>query len=188
MLDLITFAKRIRESVLRVQVFFVSWAEAVGCIFSWALRRESRTVCVCNVHSIVTARRNTEHAIALERADLATPDGAPVAWVLRRIGHRDQERINGPDLMWNCCGIASESGTEMFLYGGTATTLRGLEQRLRAEFPGINIVGAFSPPFGELSREEDSAITDMINRSGARIVWVGLGCPKQEAWMLAHRG
>ena len=135
-----------------------------------------------------TTHRNTEHAIAIEGADLATPDGAPVAWVLRRIGHRDQERINGPDLMWNCCGIASESGTEMFLYGGTATTLRGLEQRLRAEFPGINIVGAFSPPFGELSREEDSAITDMINRSGARIVWVGLGCPKQEAWMLAHRG
>ena len=101
MLDLSASATQIRESVLGVPVSVVSWTEAVGSIFSWALRRESRTVCVCNVHSIVTARRNTEHAIALERADLATPDGAPVAWVLRRIGHRDQERINGPDLMWN---------------------------------------------------------------------------------------
>jgi N-acetylglucosaminyldiphosphoundecaprenol N-acetyl-beta-D-mannosaminyltransferase len=188
MLDRIASAKQIRESVLGVPVSVVSWAEAVGCIFSWALRRQSKTVCVCNVHSIVTARRSTEHAIAIETADLATPDGAPVAWVLRRIGHRDQERISGPDLMWKCCGMASESGTEMFLYGGTTSTLRSLEQRLRAIFPGINVVGAFSPPFGDQSEEEDFAVVDMINRSGARIVWVGLGCPKQEAWMLAHRG
>ena len=90
--------------------------------------------------------------------------------------------------MWKCCGIASESGTEMFLCGGTASMLRSLEQRVRATYPGINVVGAFSPPFGDQSEEEDFAVVDMINRSGARIVWVGLGCPKQEAWMLAHRG
>jgi N-acetylglucosaminyldiphosphoundecaprenol N-acetyl-beta-D-mannosaminyltransferase len=76
----------------------------------------------------------------------------------------------------------------MFLYGGTSITLQSLQRRLQAQFPGINIVGAYSPPFRELSAQEDAAIVDTIDRSGARIVWVGLGCPKQEAWMRAHQG
>ena len=175
-----------REDVLRVPVDVVSWSEAVDCIFGWALRRESRTVCICNVHSVITARRTPAHANAISSADLVTPDGAPVAWMLRRKGHRDQERINGPDLMWTCCRKASMLGTEMLLYGGTPATLQRLERRLRAEFKGINIVGALSPPFREMTADEDAAAVDLINRSGARIVWVGLGCPKQEAWMHAH--
>jgi N-acetylglucosaminyldiphosphoundecaprenol N-acetyl-beta-D-mannosaminyltransferase len=177
---------RIREDVLSVPVDVLSWSEAVECIFGWALRRESRTVCICNVHSVVTARRTPSHADAIRCADLVTPDGAPVAWMLRNKGHSGQERISGPELMWACCGMASKLGTEMSLYGGTPSTLQRLEQRLRAEFQGINIVGAFSPPFRELSADEDAAVVDSINRSGARIVWVGLGCPKQEAWMQAH--
>src|SRR4029077_7234272 len=119
----------------------LSWNEAIDCIFAWARERESRTVCICNVHSIVTARQIPAHADAIRSADLVTPDGAPVAWMLRTKGHRDQERINGPDLMWMCCQKAAELGTEMFLYGATAATLRHLEQRLREEFPSIRIVG-----------------------------------------------
>jgi N-acetylglucosaminyldiphosphoundecaprenol N-acetyl-beta-D-mannosaminyltransferase len=188
MLDCAVSQRQLREPVLGVPVCVLSWTDAVDRIFGWAQHRESRTVCVCNVHSVVAARRNPAHAAAITCADLVTPDGAPVAWMLRRRGHPDQERISGPDLMWACCRKASEGGTEMFLYGGTASTLRGLEQRLRAAFASINIVGAFSAPFRELSALEDAAIVDMINRSGARIVWVGLGCPKQEAWMRAHQG
>ena len=177
-----------REAVLGAPVNAVSWAEAVNYIFRWAQRQESRTVCICNVHSVITALRNLSHADAIRFADLVTPDGGPITWMLRRKGHGDQERISGPDLMWTCCRRASELGTRMFLYGGAPATLRGLEQRLRREFPGINIVGAFSPPFRRLTADEDAAVVDMINSSGARIVWVGLGCPKQEAWMHAHRG
>jgi N-acetylglucosaminyldiphosphoundecaprenol N-acetyl-beta-D-mannosaminyltransferase len=176
------------ECVLGVPVSVVSWTEAVDCIFGWALRHQSKVVCVCNVHSVVTALRNLAHADAIRSADLVTPDGAPVAWMLNRKGHCDQERISGPDLMWICCRQATDLGMEMFLYGGTPATLRTLEQKLRREFQGINIVGTFSPPFRNLSAQEDAAVVDMINRSGARIVWVGLGCPKQEAWMHAHRG
>jgi N-acetylglucosaminyldiphosphoundecaprenol N-acetyl-beta-D-mannosaminyltransferase len=177
-----------REHVLGTPVDVLSWSEAIDRVFEWALRRESRTVCICNVHSVMTARRDPAHAEAIRSADLVTPDGAPVAWMLRKKGHREQERISGPDLMWTCCRKASEIGTEMFLYGSTPITLRNLGHRLRTEFPGINIVGAFSPPFRSLSAAEDAAILDTINRSGARIVWVGLGCPKQEAWLHAHHG
>jgi len=176
-----------RERVLGVPIDAASWSEAVNAIFGWALRRESRTVCICDVHSVVMARRNHAHANAIGAADMVTPDGAPVAWLLRRKGHRGQTRISGPDLMWNCCRMASELGTEVFLYGGTPSTLRSLEQRLRRELRGIKIVGALSPPFRSLSVAEDAVHVETINRSGARIVWVGLGCPKQEAWMQEHR-
>lgn len=176
------------EYVLDVPVDALGWSDAVSRISAWAREGESRVVCICNVHSVVTAARNPAHAEAIDSADLVTPDGAPLAWVLRRKGRRDQERISGPDLMWTLCGEAPGSGIRMFLYGSTPATLARLEQRLRDAFPGIVIAGSLSPPFRELSVDEDAAIVDMINASGAQIVWVGLGCPKQEAWMRAHRG
>lgn len=180
--------RRTREHILGASVNVLTEKEAVDRIFDWAGRRESRTVCICNVHSVVTARRDRDHAEALRTADLITPDGAPVAWLLRRKGHADQERISGPDLMWSCCRRAAETGTEMFLYGATPPTLQCLERALEAAFPGITIAGSHAPPFRPLSPEDDRAVVEMINRSGARIVWVGLGCPKQEAWMRAHQG
>lgn len=188
MAELATDRGQIREEVLGVPVHALGWAQAVNSVFDWAMTRQSRTIFLCNVHSIVTARRNRAHAEAMSHADLVAPDGAPVAWVLRRQGHADQQRISGPDLMWVCCRRAAELGTEMFLYGGSPGALQRLEQRIRSEFAGINIVGAYSPPRRPLTDEEDEAVVRMINQSGARIVWVGLGCPKQEGWMQAHRG
>lgn len=179
--------RRRRRPVIGVAVDVVRWSEAIECIFDWASRRESRAVCLCNVHNLVTARRDPTHARAVGSADLVAPDGAPVAWMLKKYD-RNQERISGPDLMWACCGDAARNGTEIFLYGGTQDILQRLQQRLLGAFPDIRIAGAFAPPFRASTAEEDSAVVDMINRSGARICWVGLGCPKQEAWMQAHRG
>src|SRR5271166_4648779 len=155
MFELTPLSGRIREHVLGVPIDVSNWSETINCIFEWARRRESRTVCVCDVHSVVLARRSSTHANAIRSADLVTPDGAPVAWMLRRKGHGGQKRISGPDLMLACCRKAAEVGTEMFLYGATPNTLRRLEQRLHKEFRGINIVGALSPPFRRLSAEED---------------------------------
>ena len=179
---------RVQAAVLGVPVDALSWTEAVNRIFAWAKKREVRTVCLCNVHSAVTAMQDGMHMRALRAADLVAPDGAPVAWRLRRLGYGDQERISGPDLMWTCCRRAAADGTEMLLYGGSPATLLKLRAKLLAEFPGVNIVGALSPVFRPLSEEEDDAVVEAINQSGARIVWVGLGCPKQEAWMFEHAG
>jgi len=181
------FSDRVCGDVLGVSVDALSLDGAVRTILGWAAKRESRIVCVCAADSIVTARRSASHAQALAAADMVTPDGAPLAWILRRRGHPDQKRVCGSDLMWSCCREAAKQGTGILLYGGTPATLRLLEQRLRSELPGVNIVGAISPPFRPLSAEEDAEVVAVINRSQARIVWVGLGCPKQEAWMLAHR-
>jgi N-acetylglucosaminyldiphosphoundecaprenol N-acetyl-beta-D-mannosaminyltransferase len=180
--------RRDTENVVGMPVDVIDWNGAVDRILGWASNRESRMVCICAVHSIVTALQNDGHAKSLQTADMVTPDGAPIAWMLRAKGHRNQARISGPDLMMKCCERAAETGEGMFLYGGTPETLEILEQQLKARFPGLRIAGSFSPPFRAMTAEEDEAVIDMISKSGAGIVWVGLGCPKQEAWMYAHLG
>lgn len=174
--------------VLGVRIHATTWDVTLDTISRWASARESRYVCICNVHSVVTAARDDAFARIVAEADLATPDGAPIAWMLRRLGHAGQQRINGPDLMARYLQRAARSGESIFLYGGTQATLDRLKPALERRFPGLRVAGAYSPPFRALTPEEDAAMVDEINRSGAGTVWVALGCPKQEAWMAAHRG
>lgn len=166
----------------------VSWDDAVDRLVQWGGRRESRYVCICNVHSVVTATQDAEFRNVIEQADMATPDGAPVAWALRRAGYDGQQRINGPDLMWRYLAEAERRGQVVFFYGGTEHTLEKLRQSMAQAFPGLKIGGLVSPPFRPLSAEEDQAYTDQINAAGTAVLFVGIGCPKQEKWMAAHRG
>lgn len=174
--------------VLSAPIDALSWHEAVGRIQVWAWGRESRYVCISNVHSVVTAGQDAAFDQVLREADMATPDGAPVAWMLRRLGFRGQERINGPDLMLKYCEAAAERNESIYLYGGAPETLEILQRVLLERYPGLRIAGAYSPPFRALSDEEDAEVVERINASGAGTVWVSLGCPKQEKWMAAHRG
>lgn len=174
--------------VLGTLIDVLDWPELLRRLALWAHRKESRYVCICNAHSVVTARSDTGFAAALANADMATADGAPVAWMLRRQGHRAQERISGPDVMWRYCEAAAQRDEPVYLYGSTAQTLTLLQARLRQSFPGLRVAGAESPPFRPLTPEEDEAVVHRINASGAALVWVSLGCPKQELWMAAHRG
>lgn len=125
---------------------------------------------------------------AIEDCDMATPDGAPVAWMISRIQQKPQERINGPDLMWRLMEELAGTDQAVFLYGGKQSTLDRLVTVVRTRFPDLRIAGAYSPPFRNLSAQEDSAVVAMINESGASILFVGLGCPKQEVWMSERRG
>lgn len=179
---------RYTSKVIGTHIDAVGWRSACDIIFSWASRRESRYVCICNVHSVITGVRDTSFANVLNNADMATPDGAPIAWMMRRLGHSQQARINGPDLMWLCCKEAALKKQEVFLYGGSEETLSRLRLNLLDCFPDLQIAGAISPPYRTLSDEEDASVVDCINVSGAQIVFVGLGCPKQERWMAQHRG
>jgi N-acetylglucosaminyldiphosphoundecaprenol N-acetyl-beta-D-mannosaminyltransferase len=177
-----------KPQVLGVGVDDIDWQGAVERIGQWAECRESKHVCLSNAHSIVTASRSEQLRQALRLADLVLPDGAPVAWMLRRLGSRGQTRISGPDLMWRVCERATASGIKVYLYGSTEAVLSKLEQRLKMFFPNLHIVGRCSPPFRELTGEESAHAVDHINASGAGLVFVGLGCPKQEVWMAANRG
>jgi N-acetylglucosaminyldiphosphoundecaprenol N-acetyl-beta-D-mannosaminyltransferase len=179
---------RTRVSVIGAPIDAISWDETCAVITGWAHRRESRYVCICNVHSVITAQQDPDFHDVIQQADMATPDGAPVAWMMRRLGYRDQMRINGPDLMFRYCAQAARRDERVFLYGNTPETLETLQARLHQAFPTLQIAGCYSPPFRPLTPEEDDAIVQRINASGAGTVWVSLGCPKQERWMAAHRG
>ena len=174
-------------SVLGAHIDALSWDDAVARLFGWARAHESRYVTICNVHVVVSASRDAAYREVINGSDMATPDGAPVAWMLRRQGFGGQPRISGPDLMWTLCERAASEGMPIYCYGSTEATLGLLEGRLRAAFPGLQMTME-SPPFRALTAEEDAAAVDRINASGAGIVFVGLGCPKQERWMAEHRG
>ena len=173
--------------VLDSFIHALSWNETLKRITVWASARESRYVCICNVHSVVTATRDEEFKHVLRHADLATPDGMPVAWMLRKLGFAGQERINGPDLMWKYCAQAARSGEAVYFYGSSLETLRRMSVNLQAAFPALHIGGVYSPPFRAEGEIEEEAIIASINNSGAGVVFVGLGCPKQEKWMAAHQ-
>jgi len=174
--------------VIGVPIDAVDWDGAVARLRQWSIERASRVVCICNVHSTVTARREAEFLRVVREADMATPDGAPVAWLMRRLGVRGQQRINGPDLMWRYLADAQAHGQSVFFFGGTPGTLEALDRAVRAAFPSLRIAGSLSPPFRPLTAEEDAEVVRTINTSGAGTVWVSLGCPKQERWMAEHRG
>jgi N-acetylglucosaminyldiphosphoundecaprenol N-acetyl-beta-D-mannosaminyltransferase len=108
--------------------------------------------------------------------------------MLRRQGHAGQQRINGPDLMERYCALVAGTGTPIFLLGSTEDTLARLRSRLPQRFSGLKIAGTESPPFRPLTAEEDQQLVNRVNASGARVVFVSLGCPKQEKWMADHRG
>ncbi len=174
--------------MLGAPIDVLGWDDALARVAVWANQRESRVVCFCNAHAVVTYGRDADFAKAIDSADLAAPDGAPVAWMLRLLGHSEQPRISGPDLMLACLAQAELNEHSVFLLGSSKATLVTLRKRLRTRYPKLLMVGALSPPFRPLSAEEDARIVQHIQRSGAQIVFVALGCPRQEQWMAAHRG
>lgn len=178
---------RERHDVIGAKIDAVYWGGAVATLLRWASARESRYVCACNVHSVVTAQRDGRLAASVRGADMVVPDGAPVAWLMRKSGVDAQQRVSGPDLMWRYFAAAAVYGESIFLLGGTADTLARLKARIEATFPGLRVIGTHSPPYRTLSVEEDSALVQLLNDSGATTIWVALGCPKQEIWMAEHR-
>ena len=145
------------------------------------------------VNLVMAAQEDPAARAAVLGATLAVPDGQPLVWALHALGHGSATRVYGPDLMASFCAVAAASGPEgrgipMYLYGGrTPDALELLKRRLGERFPGLNIVGGHSPPFRELTPEEERLVAADIDASGADVVWVGTGQPKQEKWMLRMR-
>ena len=137
------------------------------------------------VNLVMSAREQPATLAAVLAATLAVPDGQPLVWALHALGHRQATRVYGPDLMANFCARAAGNGTPIYLYGGRHDDYARelLARRLLERFPGLQIAGSSSPPFRPLSAAEDEHEIELINSSGAAVVWVGTGQPKQEQWM-----
>ncbi len=173
--------------ILGMRVDATSYPDAVARILSWAAAAESRYVCVATAHMVMEAHDSPDFRRAVNAADLVTPDGMPLVWLLRASGLHGQQRVYGPDLTIELCRAAETTGTPVGFYGGRSEAIARLQRTLRRQFPGLNIAYAFAPPFRPLTPEEDGEVVDAINASGTRILFVGLGCPKQERWMAGHK-
>ncbi len=136
---------------------------------------------------MVEAKRDPDFAAVLARADVVTPDGMPLVWLMRRRGVPTQQRVAGMDLLPALCRSAAGKGIAVFFLGSTTATLAAIRQRLTEELPELEIAGMESPPFRPLTAAEDEGVVRRIAQSGAGFLFVGLGCPKQERWMDSHR-
>jgi N-acetylglucosaminyldiphosphoundecaprenol N-acetyl-beta-D-mannosaminyltransferase len=123
----------------------------------------------------------------LDSADLCVPDGMPLVWIGRSRGYPLKRRVYGPDLLLEFCRETNTKGYRHFFYGGGPDVPEALAAKLKAQFPLLEVAGVYSPPFRPLTPEEDARAVELINRSAADVLWVGLGCPKQEYWMYEHR-
>lgn len=162
--------------------------EQVGAAVRGCVAGGSRAVCFCSVNNIIHAHDSPEFRRVMNAADLVLPDGMGVVWALRLLGCREAQRVYGPDTTLLVLEAAARDGIPVGFYGGAPATLERLVEVVRSRFAGIRIAYAWSPPFRPLTPEEDEAVTREINASGARMLFVGLGTPKQEYWMAAHRG
>lgn len=175
-------------SLLGVTVDEISGVKALDRVLAWSHARESRFVVLANVHVVVTASSDTALGAAVATADMVTPDGAPVAWMLGRLSHTTQERVTGPDLTWALLGRCEAESLPVYFFGSSQETLALLAARINHAFPALTVAGYEAPPFRPMTAQEDAEAVQRINLSGAGLVFVGLGCPKQEKWMHAHRG
>ena len=144
-------------------------------------------ICVSNVHTTVMAYRDKAYRRVQNSAAMALPDGQPLSIVSRKRGFPQAKRVPGPDLMPAILDLSQKTGYRHYFYGSTEATLAALETARRRRYPKLQIAGMYSPPFRELTEQEDEEIIRRINESGADFVWVALGAPKQEWWMYEHR-
>lgn len=144
-------------------------------------------ICVSNVHTTVSSYFNTNYCAIQNNAIMALPDGGPLSTIGRKRGFSDMERVTGPDLMDEIFKSSEENQYKHYFYGSTDNTLKKLRKSLIDKYPDINIVGMHSPPFRDLTSQEDDLAVKKINDCNPDFIWIGLGAPKQEKWMSDHR-
>ena len=177
-----------RVDVLGVGISAIDMTAAVDEITAWVEEHEQHYVCVTGVHGVMESQRDPTLREVHNRSGLTTPDGMPMVWAGHRAGASAMSRVYGPDLMLAICERAAERGWTSFFYGGREGVPERLAANLTQRFPGLQVIGWYSPPFRPLTDEEDEAVVARIKTLAPDLLWVGLSTPKQERWMAAHVG
>src|SRR3954454_4624527 len=174
--------------VLGVPLALVDYDETMDWMDGMIASGHKGYVVAAAVHCVMASQEDRELRDAVMGSTLTVPDGMPLVWALKTLGHDISDRVYGPTLMASYCERAAKTGAKMYLYGGRdQAALVQSALNLRPRFPGIRIVGGYSPPFRPLDEEERDTVAEEINHSGADVVWVGIGVPKQEKWMAEMR-
>ena len=177
-----------KTNVMDCLVSAGSFGQILDKVNDYANNNISSYVCFANVHMLYEANRDDDFKSVVNAADIVCPDGRPVSLLMQALNNQKQERICGMDFMPALLQHAEDEDLKVYFYGSTPNVLDAIVSKIGVELPDLNVVGSYSPPFRKLSPQEDQEVIDMINNSGAQLVFVSLGCPKQEKWMLDHRG
>ena len=180
-----------KQEVIDIPLTCVPFDEQMMLILRWAKTKASKAVCLANVHMLMEARRNPWYKEVLHRADLVTPDGKPLVMMLRGLGIMQQNQVAGMDVFENLCDLAEKAGISVYFLGSTPEILDRMKQRIDQEYPILKVAGMNSIPFmsvDEIRASRDENLIEEVNNSGAGIVFVCLGCPKQEVWMAQYQG
>ena len=177
-----------RVRVVSLDTTVIDIDAAMAQIAEWARANSSRYVCFSTVHMVMESHDDPAFGAKVNAADMIVTDGMPLVWMQRRQGRKDGGRVRANDLMTRFCEIAARENIKVGFYGGRQEVIDAILARAKRELPTLEIAYAYSPPFRPLSEEEDARITEEIKTSGAQVLFMGLGCPKQENWMAAHRG
>lgn len=176
-----------RCAVLGMQIDELDYDAILKQVRRWTTQQASRYICISNVHMVMESYDDESLRAIINDADLVAVDGVPVIWTSRWLGLRRQSRVFGPELTIKLCEMAARDGIPVGFYGSTPEVACDLRRRVIDRFPKLQIPFCYSPPFRVLTDGEDKSICDAISRSGAQILFIGLGCPKQERWMGEHR-
>lgn len=185
MADKLIFNDRVWVVSLKPNVLTLQ--STIAAIDTLVARREGGYVCFSTVHMVMESHDDPEFGKRVNAADLIVPDGKPLVWMQRRQGRREAQQVRGNDLVIALCQYASKNGITVGFYGGKHEVIDAIKARAQSELPDLKIVYAYAPPFRPLTDEEDASIVGEINAASPDILFVGLGCPKQENWMSAHR-
>jgi N-acetylglucosaminyldiphosphoundecaprenol N-acetyl-beta-D-mannosaminyltransferase len=175
-----------RVDILGVRVAAIDMPRALAAIESWIAAGKHHYVCITGAHGVMESRRDPTLRAIHNQAGMATPDGMPLVWVSRLLGHADTRRVYGPDLMRALSALSAERGYRQFYYGGNTGVADELAATLSRTYPGLVVAGTQCPPFRPLTDAEDDDVVAQINAARPDIVWVGLSTPKQEYWMASH--
>jgi N-acetylglucosaminyldiphosphoundecaprenol N-acetyl-beta-D-mannosaminyltransferase len=177
-----------RVRVVSLETTVIDIEDAMERIVEWARAQESRYVCFSTVHMVMESYDDPQFGAKVNAADMVVTDGMPLVWMQRRQGNADGGRVRANDLMTRLCDTCARENIKVGFYGGRQEVIDAIVARAKTELPTLEIAYAYSPPFRPLTAEEDARITAEIKNSSAQILFMGLGCPKQENWMAAHRG
>lgn len=177
-----------KKKLISIELTLGNYQSFIDIMLELARSKTSSNVCIVNVHSCIEAYRDKAYANLVNNADIATPDGMPLVKGLKWLYGIKQEKVSGPDLMPILLNEAAQKGLSVFFYGSTLEVLEKLRLMFGERYPNLKIAGMLSPPFRKLSTQEVQNDIDLINESGANIVFVALGCPKQERWMSEMKG
>ena len=176
-----------KEKILSININILSTLEFINAVKGFLLLKKSYYICVSNVHLCIEAHDNKKFAEVINNADLTIPDSRPIYWSLKLLNHKETEQLTGYDSTKALCKLAIENNLNVGFYGGEKDSLDKCVINLRKEYEGIKIDYFYSPPFRTLTNEEKKDIINDINKSEIKILFVCIGCPKQEFWMAEHK-